>query len=178
MRTIVLRYGAMSGGLIAVLGFINMRLWKAGTMNFDNGEVFGYAAMIVALSMVFFGIKAFRDKVQGGVVRFGRAFAVGILITLIATVVYVGGWEIYWQTDEELRTTFMDRYTEHIIGTFRAEGATEDQVAAKLDEMKQMKELYDVPVIRLAFTIVEIFPVGLLVTLISAAILRRKPDPA
>lgn len=177
MRKIVLQYGSISAGILVVLGFINTRLWQAGTMNLDNGEVFGYAAMVVALSMVFFGVKAFRDKVQGGVVRFGRAFVVGLLISLIASAVYVAGWEVYWQTDDELRTTFMDRYTEHIIGKFRAEGATEEEVTAKRKELQEMKEMYDIPVIRLAITLVEILPVGLLVTLISAAILRRKAVP-
>ncbi|GJQ19850.1 MAG: hypothetical protein HBSIN02_02050 [Bacteroidia bacterium] len=175
MRKTILVYGFLSAGIIVVLGFINTKLWKAGTLNFDNGEIFGYAAMVIALSMVFFGIKTFRDKYLGGVIRFGKAFVVGLMITLIASAVYVAAWEVYWQTDDELRGTFMDRYTEHILGKLRAGGATDEQVDQKRREMDEMKKMYDIPVVRLAITLAEILPVGLLVTLISAAILRRKP---
>ncbi|MBI4418652.1 MAG: DUF4199 domain-containing protein [Ignavibacteriales bacterium] len=174
MRRFVLTYGLISGGIIIVLGFINTNLWKAGVVNFDNAEIIGYASMLIALSMVFFGIKAFRDRHQGGVVRFGKAFLVGLLITLVASSVYVAGWEVYWQMDDELRRTFMDRYTEHVIEKLRAEGTRDEEIQARREEMDHMKELYNVRILRLAFTLVEILPVGLLVTLVSAAILRRK----
>ncbi len=174
MRKTILTFGLISGVIIVVLGIINTSLWKSGVINLDNGEVIGYGSMIVALSMVFFGIKSFRDKYQNGVIRFGKAFVVGLLITLVACLFYVVGWEIHYQTDDELRATFMDQYAEHTLGKLKQSGAGEEQIESARQEMNEMKEMYDIPVIRLAFTLIEILPVGLIIALISAAILRKK----
>jgi len=174
MRKVILTFGLISGAIIVVLGFVNTSLWRSGAIDFDNGEVIGYGSMIIALSMVFFGIKSFRDRQQNGMIKFGKAFAVGILITLVASVVYVAGWEVYYQSDDELRATFMDQYSEHYLNKLKAGGATEEQIESARQETIRMKELYDIPVLRLAMTLIEILPVGILITLISAAVLRKK----
>lgn len=174
MRKTILTFGSISGAIVVVLGFINTSLWKSGAINFDNGEIIGYGSMIVSLSMVFFGIKSFRDKHQKGVIKFGKAFTVGILITLMASFVYVAGWEVYYQSDDELRTTFMDQYTEHYLDKLKQGGATEEQIESARQETMKMKEMYSIPIVRLAITLIEILPVGLIITLISAAILRKK----
>lgn len=174
MRKVVLTFGLISGALVTFFGLMNVSLLKSGVLNFDNSEITGYGSMIVALSMVFFGIKSFRDKHQNGVIKFGKAFAVGILITLVASAFYVAGWETYYQSDDELRATFMDQYAEHSLNKLRESGATEAQIESASQEMSKMKELYDILILRLAITLVEILPVGLIITLISAAILKKK----
>lgn len=174
MRKTVLTFGSISGVMIVILVAIHMSLWKAGVVNFDNGELFGYGSMIIALSMVFFGVKSFRDKHQNGSIRFGKAFMIGLFITLLASAFYVAGWEVYYQADDQWRETFMDQYAEHSLGRMREGGATEQQIDEARQQMSELKELYQIPVIRLAFTLIEILPVGLLVSLISAAILRKK----
>lgn len=174
MRKVVLTYGLISGAIGATLMLLNVSLVKSGTLNFDNAEITGYAAIIVALSMVFLGIKSFRDKNQNGVIKFGKGFAVGILITLVASALYVAGWEVYYQSDDELRATFLDQFAEHSLNKLRESGATEAQIESASQEMGKMKELYNIPVIRFAFTLLEILPVGLIITLISAAILRKR----
>lgn len=174
MRKIVLTFGLISGALGISLMLLNVSFVKSGALNFDNAEITGYAAIIVALSMVFLGIKSFRDKHQNGVIKFGKGFAVGILITLVASALYVAGWEVYYQSDDELRATFLDQYAEHALNKLRESGATEAQIESARQEMGKMKELYSIPIIRFAFTLLEILPVGLIITLISAAILRKK----
>ena len=174
MRAVIVRFGLISGGIIIVLGVLNTILWKAGTLTFDNGEIFGYTAMLVSLSFVFFGIKSFRDKNQQGVLTFGKGFQVGILITLIASLFYVAGWELYYNTDQELKTTFMEKYKEHSLAKMKERGATEEQIDAASRQMDELKKSYENPFFRMGLTLMEIFPVGLVVTLISAGILRKR----
>ena len=88
MKKIVIIYGFIAGLIVGGLMLLNMPLWESGVINFDNGELIGYTTMVIALSMVFFGIKSFRDNYNGGAVTFWNAFRVGILITLIASVMY------------------------------------------------------------------------------------------
>jgi len=109
--------------------------------------------------------------VGGGTITFGRAFAVGILIAVISSVCYVLAWLIlshYFMPD------FVDKYAAQAIEQLRASGASAQAIQAKQQEMQQFKQLYSNPLFKVAMTFIEPFPVGLLITLISAAILRKK----
>jgi hypothetical protein len=174
MKKIVLTFGLLSGGVVSAIMLIALAMMKGKSMDFDSGEVLGYASMIVALSLVFFGIKSFRDNVQNGSIRFWKGMQVGTLITLIASLMYSTTWEVYYQADSELRSTFMSNYTEHLVKKMKERGASETEVEAKVREMQEMSALYENPFIRFGFTLLEILPVGILITLISATILRKK----
>jgi len=101
---------------------------------------------------------------------------VGLLITLISCVFYVASWEIiYFAGDGRVH---IDKYATHAVSAMREKGATEAAIAAKKKEMDQMKVMLDNPLINVAFTFIEPFPVGLIVTLVSAGILRRRNPPA
>ncbi|HEX9615745.1 MAG TPA: DUF4199 domain-containing protein [Bacteroidota bacterium] len=119
-------------------------------------------------------MKSFRDKHQNGIIRFGKAFTVGLLITLLASVVYVAGWEIYYRTNDEIRTTFMPRYIDHTLDKMKEDGASAESIEETRKQMQELAELYEIMPIRLAMTLMEILPVGLVITLLSAAILRRR----
>ena len=106
-----------------------------------------------------------------GHITFGRAFAVGILITLITCVCYVVAWEIIYF---KFIPDFVDRYASYAVEKVRASGASQQVIDAKLEQMKSFKAMYDNPFINAAMTFVEPFPIGLIVTLISAAFLRKK----
>ena len=167
MKKVVLTYGLLAGFLIIVLGIIlQMSLG-------EHSMVTGYATMVVSLLMVFFGIKSYRDQHNGGVITFGRAFKVGILIALIASVFYVVGWEIY---SSLYMPNFMEEYSAKYIEEMKAEGASAAKISETMAEMETWKEIYKNPVYRVGMVFLEIFPVGLLVTLISAVMLRRKDD--
>jgi hypothetical protein len=171
MKRIVLKFGLIAASILAVFLIAMMPLAQNGTVGFENQEVYGYSAMLLAFLMVFFGIRAYREEVGKGAITFGRAMRVGILITLLACAGYVVTWEIYYYTAGQ---DFLPRYTAHVIEGMRADGATEAAIAKKSAEMASFAKLYENPLINIGITFLEIFPLGLVVTLISSAILRRK----
>jgi hypothetical protein len=170
MQKIVLVYGLIAGLILTTVMFVTTS-FIVNESNFAGGEILGFVSMIIALSMVFFGTKSYRDNHLGGHISFGQAFKVGIMITLVASLMYVIGWEVYSQT---VMPDFMDKYTEHLIREQRAEGASEAEIAATTKEMKQWGEMYKNPLVRAGMTFIEIFPVGLLITLICSLILKRR----
>lgn len=173
MKRIVLTCGLVSGGFLA--GIISlMPLYMDGTTGFDHSMLVGYASMVLAFLSVFFGIRAYRERTAGGSISFGKAFQVGILITLITCVMYVVAWEIVYFN---FMPDFVDNYSTHMIEKLRASGATPAAIAAETQKMAKFKELYANPFINVGMTFMEVFPAGLIITLVSAAILRRKPDP-
>src|SRR5258708_7227663 len=172
MRKIVITYGLISGAIITFLLLLSMYLWGKGIITFDNGEYFGYGSMLVALSMVFFGIKSFRNNENSRSIGFWKGAQVGILISLLASFVYAAGWEVYMQTNP--KNTFMDEYTEHYIGKLKEKGTPQEQIDKTVTEMASLKEMYKNPIIRFGMTLMEILPVGIIVALLSAAILRKK----
>ncbi|MCI0697624.1 DUF4199 domain-containing protein [candidate division KSB1 bacterium] len=174
MRKVTLTYGLLAGAIVSVLMLLGMVLWENGTINFDNSALIGYAIMVIALSMIFFGIKSYRDNYQNGVIKFVKGLQVGALITLIASLMYATAWETCYQTIPEIKTSFMDKYTEHTLNKMKAKGASPVEISQKAKEMAGMVEMYKNPVIRFGFTLLEILPVGIAITLICAAVLRRK----
>jgi len=171
MKRIVLTFGLISGaisaGLMAVLAFL------LDDIGFDKGMIIGYTSMLIAFLLVFFGIRSYRETVGDGYITFGRAFSVGILITLISCVCYVVTWEILYFN---FLPDFVERYSNYLIEQTRASGASAAEIARQVEDMKNMKSWYDNPFWNSAITFLEPFPVGLIITLISAAVLRkRKP---
>jgi len=174
MRKIVLIYGALSGIIMVCLTVVNMTLLEKGIMTFDNSEVIGYGSMIVVLSLIFFGIKSYRDNHRNGKISFGKGLQVGMLIAAVATVMYASGWEVYFRNASGVEETFMDKYTEFCIAKLKHEGAPQEEIDKTLKEMTEMKEMYKNPIIRFGITMTEILPVGIVIALISAAVLRKR----
>jgi hypothetical protein len=174
MKAIVLKYGLISGVILGAMTAIMLPLCMKGVIDFDKQEIVGYTSMLLAFLLVFFGIRSYRDTVGGGTIRFGQAFRVGILITLVTCAVYVVAWEIvYWGFIPD----FEDVYTEHVLTKMRRDGAPAAEIAAMETRMAQFKKLYRNPLINIGMTFMEVFPVGLIMTLVSAAILRRSTPP-
>jgi hypothetical protein len=172
MKKIILIYGLIAGSIVAAMMFITMPMYNNGSLDMDSGELVGYTTMVIALSLVFFGIKSYRDNHANGSISFGKGFKVGILITLIACVMYGLAWEVsYSQIGDE----FMIKMNEKYFEDMKAEGATEQELEKAKKEWESFGEMYKNPAFRFVFTMfVEIFPVGLVITLISAGILRKK----
>lgn len=170
MKKNILIYGLISGLVVSALMAVNLSMTSKND-NFDNSVLIGYASMIIAFSLVFVGIKNFRDKYNGGVISFGKAFKVGFFITLIASTIYVVVWlieEHYFFPD------FIDKYTANEIKKLKASGISATRLASKTKELEDAKEMYKNPALKVLFTYLEILPVGLVVTLISSLILKRK----
>jgi Protein of unknown function (DUF4199) len=169
MKKIVLTFGLISGVLCSVL--LTATVPFADRIGFNKGLVVGYTVIVASFLLVFFGIRSYRDNVGNGQITFGRAFAVGISITLITCIFYVVTWEIMYFI---FMPDFMDKYSAHVVEKARAAGASPAAIQAKLQEVQKSKALYDNPLINAAMTFIEPFPVGLVITLISAAVLRKK----
>ena len=173
MKRVVLIFGLISGAISSAMMFLTLPLMHRGIVNFKNGEVIGYTAIFLSLLLVFFGIRSYREN-HGGTISFGRGFAVGILITLISCVFYVVSWLfIYYQ----FMPDFMDRYEDAAIAEAREKGASDAAIATKTKEVERMKTMLRNPAINAAMTFIEPFPVGLVMTLVSAGILRRRERP-
>jgi hypothetical protein len=70
----------------------------------------------------------------------------------------------------------MDKYGAYMIEKLKTSGASPQAVQAQVQQMNRYKELYENPLFNAAITFVEPFPIGLGITLLSAAVLRRKPQ--
>jgi hypothetical protein len=169
MRKTVLTFGLIGGGIIAIL--MSATLPFADRIGFDKGMIVGYTTMVAAFLMVFFGIRSYRENVGDGQISFGRAVAVGALITLIVSVFYVATWEVIYF---KFMPDFCDRYAAYAIAKARAAGASPAQIQAKTQEMATVKTMLQNPLTNAAMAFIEPLPVGVLITLISAAVLRKK----
>ncbi len=134
------------------------------------GMAIGYTTMLVALSIIFLAIKRQRDVVNGGVIKFLPAFLMGLGISAVAGVLYVLAWEV------SLAISGMDfgaMYAEHLVEAAKARGASEAEIAAELTKAQDFAKMYANPLFRMPITFTEILPVGILVSLISALLLRN-----
>jgi hypothetical protein len=170
MKKIVLTFGLIAGVIISVLMDGSLLLAnKIGTGH--NSMLLGYTMMVASFMLVYFGIRSYRDNNLAGQISFGRAFTCGILITLITTVFYVVSWEIIYFN---FVPHFMDSYWAAQIHKVQARGFDPATTAAKIAEIQHSQQLYQNPFVNMAYTFIEPLPVGLIITLVSAGILRRK----
>ena len=171
MLRIILIYGLI--GAVIVGGPM---LW--GMLTFDvnsgempeNGALIGYATILVALTGVFLGVKHYRDKEKGGVIKFMPALGVGLGISAVASL----GWVIAWEISLAVtKFDFVTAYYGALIEQAQADGATAEKIAQMRTEQEGFASMYSNPVIRMGITFVEMFPIGVVISLISAALLRN-----
>lgn len=169
MKKIVLTFGLISGVISSAMMLATVPFME--TIGFDRGLIVGYTSIVLSFLLVYFGIRSYRDNVAGGSVSFGRAFSVGLLITLISCVFYVATWQVIYNT---MMPDFYEKYERQAVKEAKASGATEAEIQAKQKEVLRYRELAKNPLINAAMTFVEPFPVGLIITLVSAGVLSRK----
>ncbi len=169
MTRIIVVCGVIAGAVIIGSIIISLNL-ALGEDSMTILEWLGFLIMFVAFSMIFVGIKRYRDLELGGVIRFGRAVLMGLGISLVASVIYVIVWEVNLSLTDY---AFVDDYTQYLIAKKEADGVTGAELEAVIEEMDRFKQNYANPLFRVPMTFLEIFPVGLLITLLSAAILRN-----
>ena len=166
MKKTVLTYGLISGAIAAVLMLAHVPFMDGSSKSL----ILGYAGIVLSALLIFFGVRSYRENVGDGRISFGRAFAVGILIALISSACYVAAWEAVYYTNPEVADHIFDKQLEDL----RASGAPQDEIDEATRQMASFKELYANPFVNVAFTFVEPLPVGILMTLISAIVLRRR----
>ena len=169
MKKIVLTYGFIGGGILSLL--VALATPFHDQIGFDRGVYVGYASMVAAFLMVYFGVVSYRENVSGGAVTFGRAFTVGALISLIIMVCYVVIWTfIFYQ----FMPDYFDKYSAYTLDKMRDAGQSAAEIAAQAQELKEFATWFDNPLVFIAFGLLEPLPVALVFTLLTAAITSRK----
>jgi len=172
LKKTILTFGLISGILASVLMIATLPFFKYFEHG-SKGMVVGYTAIVLVSLLVYFGIRSYRDNHAGGVITFGRGFTIGIGITLISCVIYVIAWEIVYFN---FMSHSMDNYFAQLIAKAQSSPGTPEAIQAKVAAARHSQQLYQNPFFNALYTFIEPFPVDLLVTLISAAILRKKPQ--
>lgn len=169
----VLVLSGLLSGMVFILSWILFHLFFWSDVegaDLGSGEALGYLSMIIALSTVYFGVRNYRDKQRGGVISFKEAFFNGMLIVLIGSAIYVISWMVYYTN---YIPDFADVYMEKEIASIKEQGLSETDLQLKIEEMEAFNESYKNPVVMAGITFLEVFPVGLIIALLSAFLLKR-----
>jgi hypothetical protein len=170
LRTIVV-YGLSGAVVVGVLMAGGSLAWmQDGQPPSENGAVVGYLIQLLALTAVFLGIKHHRDVALGGVIRFLPAFGVGTAISAVATLGWVIGWEIVLAVSN---MDFPAVMKEQMLSQARARGASEVELSKAAADAAKFAQLYSIAPIRWAISFVEMFPIGVVVSLAAAGLLRN-----
>ena len=172
MKKTILTFGLISGAISSLLMIASVPFMNS--KSFDHGYVLGYTTIVLSLMLTFFGVRSYRDNVGKGHITFGRAFLVGLAITVISCTFYVVTWQVIYYN---FMPDFMDKYGTHVLQKMQASGATAAAIQEKTEELNKLKVMYKNPLFNAAMTFIEPFPVGLVITLLSAAVLRKKEPP-
>ena len=169
MKKTIITFGLISGAISVLMMAITLPF--AHKIGFNSSLLLGYTTIVLSFLLVYFGVRSYRDNVNSGQITFGKAFAVGICITLISCLCYVAAWEVIYFN---FMPHFMDEYGAHALERAKAAGASDAALLKQAEELKKSKEMYNNVFYNAAMTFIEPFPVGLVITLLSAVILRRK----
>jgi len=169
MKKIVLTFGLISGVIASAMMAITFPVIES--IGYGKAELLGYTSIVLSCLLVFFGIRSYRETVGGGRIGFGRGFGVGISIVAVSCLVYVLSFQvIYFKLMPDFAARFEACMVEHV----RAKGGDAQAVAAASKQVQEFKRLWDNPVTNAALTFIEPFPIGLIVALVSAAILKKR----
>ena len=170
MLRISLIFGSIAGLIVIGAMILGFTLDDGGDKGALSGQVFGYLIMLAALTLIFVGVKRHRDLNHGGVIKFVPAFLTGLAIAAVAAVFYVIGWEAYLAATDH---AFIEEYIAGIIESKKNAGVSGAALDQAIEKLNAMAKNYGNPLFRIPITFMEIFPVGLLVSMVSAAILRN-----
>ena len=171
MKKHVLKYGLLSGLALAAMMALTVPFEHQVSARF--GMVVGYTTMVLSFLIIFVGVKHYRDIECGGTIGFGRAFGAGVLMMLISCACYVAMWEVLVATVEK---NFAHDYTTSMVKRAENSGLKGAALEAKLAQIRKFEATYSNPVYRMAMTLLEPLPVGIVLSLVTAGVLRKKPD--
>jgi hypothetical protein len=169
MFKLILRYGVVAGLIIGIPMMWRMISAKPGEVPVV-GMLLTYLVMIVALTAVFLGVKAYRDKTLGGVIRFLPALGVGLGISAVASILYAVAWEI---SSAYSSFDFVAFYKAYMVDAAKASGASGAELSQAIASADEFEKMYRNPLYRVPMVFIEMFPVGVLISLISAGLLRN-----
>lgn len=170
MKRNILIFGLISG-LIASSMLIAMTVICYNSGKVEGNMWLGYTFMLIAFSFVFVGVKNYRDKFNGGVISLGKAFKIGLIITLIAATFYVIVWLICYYL---FIPDFMEKFTELTINNLKTKTTDPAKLKEQIEGIEFYKSMYKTPFGIILLTYMEILPLGLVIAFITALILKRK----
>ncbi|MEO5996098.1 MAG: DUF4199 domain-containing protein [Chitinophagaceae bacterium] len=170
MKKVVIVCGLIAGFILCAMMVTSTALCYSND-NFEGNMFLGYAVMLLAFSLIFVGVKNYRDKYNNRVISFGKAFQIGLYITLVASTMYVAVWLIEYYL---FIPDFMDRYSAHLLKNVTSKASSQVEINKQVSEIAKYKELYKNPLFVVLLTFAEILPIGLIVSLICALLLKRK----
>jgi hypothetical protein len=169
MKKTVLVFGLLSAAVsIAILAATIPTIYAH---RFEASDVLGYSAIVLSALFVFFGIRSYRQGTGAGRISFGRALAVGVLISLVSCVLYAAAFQLMYF---RLAPQFGEKFAACMVDRAREKGAADREIVETAKKARTLKDLYDQPLTNALLTFGTSFPVGLVVTAISAAILRKR----
>lgn len=175
MKQVVLTYGLIAG-LILGSSFFILQLFFTPEASAAS-EIVGYAIMIGCLSLIFFGIRRYRNKILAGAISIKAGFLCGLYISIIASVLYALGWVLYFNTVGD--SGMMDAYYTQQIEQVEASAENPEDASRQVEQIRKMRDAYyNNNLLVFGLTLLEIFPLALVITIISALILKRKPKYA
>lgn len=175
MKKIIITYGLIAGLITMSFMIASTVIWKVNG-NENQSMILGFTGMLIAFIFVFVGIKNYRDKQNGGKITFGDAFKIGFFIALIASSIYTLVWMIEFHF---FMPDFMEKFAAKAIEEIKSTaGLSAAEMNAKIAEMEDMRENYKNPLMRIFYTLMEILPIGIVIALLSALILRKNPKVA
>ena len=173
MKKNVLVFGVISGLIVSTFMAVSMVSFsKAENPDMSGGMIIGFTSMAVAFSFIFVGVKNYRDKQNAGAITFGKAFLMGCLISFIASTIYVVTWAVEFHF---FLPDFAQKFETCQINDIQQSNKPQQEIETAIKEVVENTKLYvNNPFYFTMYTYLEIFPIGILVSLIAALILKRK----
>lgn len=173
MTKTILIFGSIAGVLLAGISWIVYSLCFNGYITFDNSTYIGYAGMLIVFSMVYFGIRSYRDNAAGGTITFWKSVQVGLLIAVVASVIHAAGWHVYNAVNPDFKDFFIEKYTEYKLNDLPEQSDLEARSAVDR-EIEMLRMVYENPVLDFVVSGLMMLPPALIVTLLSAGLLRTR----
>lgn len=171
MKRVILRFGLLSGLALAVM--LALTVPFEHHISASSGMAVGYTIMVLSFLIVFVGVKHYRDVECGGSISFGRAFGAGVLMMLISCACYVAMWEVLVATVEK---NFARDYAAGMVKRAQHSGLQGAALEARMEEIRKFEVTYANPLYRMGMTLLEPLPVGIVMALVTAGVLRRRSE--
>ena len=165
MKKITLIFGSVIGLVLTANSIIHMNMMYSNP-NYKGNDAIGYATMVIVFSVIYFGVRNYRNKHLNGKIGFSKAFKTGALICFIASAYYVVFGLLYYYL---FVPDFMDVYADFII-----RNSAPGEIEAKTAQMESFKEMSKNPLFLVLFSYFEVLPIGMIVALISAFMAKKK----
>jgi hypothetical protein len=165
MKKIILKYSLISGSIF----LISMIITGVFKTKMGNGwdEIIGFTALILSFAMVYPAMLSYRNSLPDQKIKFLQSLKIGLIITIISCIVYVIGWLVIYYT---LIPNYWDRYAAITAEKMRHHGDSAADIKKETESILQYKK----PYLNAMEAFLETFPIGVLISLISATIVRLR----